>query len=105
MYLYKQKSFSFTLLLSAAFFVLFTLFILCKINSVSDTAEQTQADALQRALTRSAIHCYAAEGRYPESLEYLQEEYGIRWDSEQYVVDYEVFASNLLPSISVIPLS
>ena len=105
MYPHKQKSFPLTIILTVLLFIFFTIFILSNINSVSDTAAQTQADSLQRALMRSAVHCYAAEGRYPESLEYLQEEYGICWDSEQYVVDYEVFASNLLPSISVIPLS
>lgn len=75
------------------------------VASLSDTSEKSQADSLLQALKRSAVHCYAVEGRYPESLDYLKEYYGIHWNPEHYAVDYEVFASNLMPSITVIPLN
>ena len=45
--------------------------------------------------------CYAVEGRYPESLEYLEENYGIRVDREEYLVLYEVFADNVKPRFRV----
>ena len=99
------RSFSCSVILTITVFVLSVILFFQKINSLSETSMQSQADSLQNALVRSAVHCYAAEGRYPESLEVLQEEYGIHWDPEQYAVDYEIFASNLLPTISVIPLS
>lgn len=101
----QSKPFSISVILTVILFVLFVLLFCRNIHTLSETSSQAQADSLKNALTRSAIHCYATEGRYPESLKYLQEEYGILWDSEQYTVDYEIFASNLLPSISVIPLS
>ena len=101
----RRKTFSFSVILTITIFVLSVILFFKNMHSLSENSLQTQAESLQNALIRSAVHCYAAEGRYPESLEYLQEEYGIRWDTEQYTVDYEVFASNLLPSISVIPLS
>lgn len=75
------------------------------LSSVSDSADTSQADSLKQAITRSAVHCYAMEGRYPESLDYLQEQYGIEWDETRYTVDYEIFGSNMMPSITVIPHS
>ena len=101
----KQYSFHFSDILTAAVFILSAILFLQNLKFFSKTTSQTQADSLQNSLVRSAVHCYAAEGFYPESLEYLQEEYGIYWDPKQYAVDYEVFASNRLPAISVIPLS
>ena len=59
-------------------------------------------EQLETALRRSAVACYAAEGIYPPSIEYLQEHYGIQIDEERYTVIYEIFASNLMPDITVL---
>lgn len=75
------------------------------VTAVSDTADESQAESLKLAISRSAVHCYAMEGRYPESIDYLCEHYGIRWDPEKYAVDYEIFGQNLMPSVTVIPLN
>jgi len=57
---------------------------------------------LEDAVRRSAVACYAAEGIYPPTLEYLEEHYGIQVDREQYTVMYEIFASNLMPDVTVL---
>ena len=59
---------------------------------------------LEDVLRRTAVSCYAAEGVYPPSLEYMIEHYGIRFDEEVYRVDYRVIASNLMPDITVLEL-
>lgn len=41
------------------------------------------------------------EGSYPESLDYLKEHYGITYDPEKYIVDYEIIGSNLMPDVKV----
>ena len=46
--------------------------------------------------------CYAAEGAYPPSLEYLKEHYGVQIDGERYTVHYMVIADNLMPDITVL---
>ena len=56
---------------------------------------------LEDALRRGAAACYAAEGIYPPTVEYLQAHYGIQIDREKYHVFYEVFAENLMPQITV----
>lgn len=70
-------------------------------SSVRDTADASQLDSLRQAILRSAVHCYAMEGTYPESLDYIKEHYGIDWDSTKYVVDYEITGANLRPDVSV----
>ena len=57
---------------------------------------------LDEAVRRGAVTCYAAEGVYPPTLEYLQEHYGVQVDETKYTVFYEVFAENLMPDITVI---
>ena len=47
-------------------------------------------------------NCYAAEGVYPPTLEYMEEHYGIQIDRQRYTVHYEVFASNIMPDITVL---
>lgn len=59
---------------------------------------------LQQAVSRACVQCYAIEGRYPPSVEYLEEEYGIQIDQEKYAVFYSGFASNVMPEITVVPL-
>lgn len=66
-----------------------------------DSGEEARAQ-LETALRRSAVACYAAEGRYPQDVAYLEEHYGIRIDRSRYVVFYEVYGSNLMPQITVL---
>lgn len=59
---------------------------------------------LEDSLRRSAVACYAAEGIYPPDLAYLEDHYGIQIDRTRYAVFYEIFAENLMPSITVVEL-
>ena len=64
---------------------------------------QRSQETLRKAITRACIQCYAIEGRYPPSVEYLEENYGIQIDHDKYNVFYDGFASNIMPDITVIP--
>jgi hypothetical protein len=57
---------------------------------------------LEEAVRRGAVACYAAEGIYPPNLEYLEEHYGVQVDHERYTVAYDVFASNMMPDVTVL---
>ena len=63
-------------------------------------AEEKQQ--LEEALLQAAVSCYALEGAYPPSLDYLTEHYGIQINEKYFVVKYELYASNLLPDITVL---
>lgn len=59
---------------------------------------------LEDSLRRAAVACYAAEGIYPPTLDYLEEHYGIQIDRDRYAVFYDIFAENLMPGITVVEL-
>ena len=52
-------------------------------------------------MRRSALQCYVVEGVYPPDLAYLEDNYGLQVNTEDYYVTYEAFSSNLPPTIRV----
>lgn len=83
------------------FFVVVLLFC-AGIDGASGKAKEEQKANLEDAVWRSITQYYAIEGRYPESLEALKEQYGLQYDSELFFVDYQVFGANLMPDVTVI---
>ena len=69
--------------------------------SMSDRMDQEGAVTLRSANDRASVQCYAIEGRYPPSVQYLEENYGIEIDRSRFDVFYEGFASNIMPDITV----
>ena len=57
---------------------------------------------LEDSLRRAVVIGYAVEGQYPESVAYIEDHYGIVIDRSKYIVHYSIFASNLMPDITVI---
>lgn len=84
-----------------AFAILLFLF-LGGVNSVSDTTLAKQQESLETALNRSISQCYAVEGIYPPSLDYLTTHYGLTYDADVFLVDYEYYGGNLLPDVTVL---
>lgn len=72
------------------------------VNSNSKKVDSEQISILQNAIYRALVTCYAAEGFYPQSIAYLEDNYGISVDDTQFVVFYDGFASNILPSVRVV---
>ncbi len=65
-----------------------------------DAGENSSA-AIKAAVQRSALQCYAVEGAYPPDLKYLEDNYGLQINHEDFYVTYDAFASNLPPAIRV----
>ena len=72
-------------------------------NLASGQGEEGR-EQLELALRRAAVACYAAEGIYPPTLDYLTQHYGVQIQSERYAVFYDIFADNLMPEITVLDL-
>lgn len=64
--------------------------------------EEESITALREAVERSARQCYVVEGFYPPSLEYLEENYGLQINTDEFRVYYDIFASNIAPSVQVL---
>ena len=75
---------------------------LSAVSALEDSRQEEGRAHLEDALRRTAAACYAAEGIYPPSLDYMRQHYGISYDEEAYTVIYDVFASNLMPDITVL---
>ena len=74
------------------------------VHSVDQENAQTQgAAALRASILASAKQCCAIEGSYPSSLEHLEESYGLTINHDDYVITYECFADNIMPSVVVTP--
>lgn len=92
------------LLLPAAV-ILILVFFSVALNGLDSDRQDESLHQLEQALRRGCVACYAAEGVYPPTLDYLQEHYGIQVDQERYVVFYDIFAENLMPVITVLEIT
>lgn len=70
-------------------------------RAISDTLREQGVLSIRTSIINAAEQCYAIEGAYPSSLNQLMEQYGIRYDKSKYVVNYNVFAANVPPTVTV----
>ena len=78
------------------------LFFLTAVGRLEQGRKSEGMQQLEDALRRTAAACYASEGFYPPNVEYMQHHYGLQYDETAYRVHYEIFASNLMPEITVV---
>ena len=69
--------------------------------SFEHMSNMQQIDLLRQATRKAVVQCYAIEGEYPPNIEYLEEYYGLEYNHEKYFIDYEIFASNIMPNVDV----
>ena len=72
-------------------------------SAVHANAREQGAVALRDSVLAAAKQCCAIEGSYPSSFEYLEQKYGLTINEDDYVVSYEWFAGNVMPSVVVTP--
>ena len=63
--------------------------------------QDRQTELVKDSVVSCIVQCYALEGKYPDDLEYLAENYGLVMDSDRYIYHYDKFASNILPYVQV----
>lgn len=68
-------------------------------NSAANSRYMTES--IRSSISKAAVLCYSAEGAYPDSLGYLEENYGISYDKEKYIVHYSSGGGNIPPAITV----
>lgn len=73
------------------------------LNSLGETTEAERLRSVEAAVTKATVQCYAIEGQYPPTLGYLEDHYGLMVDRDRYIVQYSAFASNIMPTILVLP--
>ena len=82
-------------------FVALILAFVLLVNNITNKNSGRELQIVRDAVKNAALTCYAVEGSYPESLDYLREHYKLAYNKERFVVEYDAFASNLMPTITV----
>ena len=100
----RKKNVASTTLISAGLFILIFIFFLFAVSKATKGSVNEQSKNLKDAIDRAIIQCYVTEGRYPESFDYLQKNYGIIYDDELFRVDYVIFGTNMKPDVTIIKL-
>lgn len=86
--------------IALALLILLAIVLLLVWKPGRDLGDESAA-AIREAIRRSALQCYAVEGVYPPNLEYLEDNYGLEVNTEDFYVTYDAFASNLPPTVRV----
>ncbi len=89
-------------ILPCALFAAMLAWLITAVSNASSSTSEKELSALKTNIENSITMCYAIEGMYPESVEYLCESYGLIYDKSRYYVHYESFASNIRPTVTVL---
>lgn len=92
------NSFTISVIIFVAVIVLFVF----GISSISNSSVVNDKEILTEAIERDIVHCYCVEGMYPPSVKYMQEHYGLTYDADKYIVDYEYIGGNIMPKFMII---
>lgn len=87
---------------SLGLFAVLLFLIMAGFTRIEQVNHRNSSKLLLQKIDRAIVNCYAIEGTYPPSFEYLENNYGIHVDNQKYYVDYEVFAANIKPEIRLV---
>lgn len=89
-------------LLSLGLFLGVLAILLVGLQSAQEESRLEGLRIVEESVQRSIVTCYAIEGIYPDGIDYLEQNYNLIIDDSKYYIQYEVFASNIMPQITVI---
>ncbi len=101
----QQNSFWKGMVVPILLFLFLLIFLWIGVGNISSASDKESMKIRQDAVLRATVQCYAIEGMYPPDIQYLVDNYGVVYDQDRFIVHYEVFASNILPDITVIDLT
>lgn len=87
-----------TALLLAVFFTAMRFYT----NAITERTNEAQKEILQSAVENAMRTCYAIEGKYPDSIDYLIENYSLRYNEERFHIYFDAFATNVMPDVRII---
>lgn len=104
MHLYeKRPSFPWRgIVITVVIFVAVILLFSVMMSRTSSSADREQAQLLETAIRNAAVTNYAVEGNYPATLDEIVNNYGVIIDDDRFIVRYDVFAQNIMPTITVV---
>lgn len=88
--------------ISVTLFLLVMVGFLYAISKTDSLSKDEEKKLLKEAIDKCVMQCYVTEGRYPENIAYLEDNYGIIYDKDEYRIDYKVYGTNMKPEIDII---
>ncbi len=86
------------------FIVLFVLVIgilFRGFNNAFGMVNDKDLSRVKQNIKDGIVECYAIEGKYPESIEYLRDNYGVYLNEESYQIHYRYLGLNMMPEFKV----
>ena len=71
--------------------------------NMGGASPEKQAANYKEIIDKALVQCYALEGSYPADIHYLSK-YGVLFLDEQFYYSYDIFATNVMPSVVVAPI-
>lgn len=92
-----KKNIIFTVLL----FALILGFLVKGFDMLSTAEDKQDFKRVEDNLSTSIMSCYSIEGAYPESLDYLKDNYSFYYNEDEYQIHYRYLGVNLMPEFKV----
>ena len=89
------------ILKSLLFVIIISAVLIAGIFYISNMGSEQGIKLTREAAVRTAVECYAIEGIYPPNVQYMEDNYNLRYDKTKYYIHYDAFASNIMPTIEV----
>ena len=90
-----------SILIQSLSIMVLLLFIVC-ISIAAGGNKQRQKEYLEDALRRDITYCYTTTGAYPDSLDTIENKYGLVYDKNQFYIDYKVIGKNIYPKVTIL---
>lgn len=98
---FKKRIFS-SFTLSVVIFIAVIALFVYGISAVSNSSVVNDQEILSEAVNRDIVHCYCIEGMYPPNISYMEDHYGLIYDKDKFIVDYEYIGANIMPKVTII---
>ena len=100
----KNNGFARRLVLTLTVFAVLFVGVYLLVNRVGSASGSAETELVRDAVRSAVLTCYAVEGAYPVTIDYLKDHYGLAYNEDAYLVVYDAFASNVMPTIRVLEL-
>jgi len=91
----SARMFTMLLIISVCAYLVFAL------AAAGENNRAREPERIREIIDKALVQCYALEGGYPPDIEYLVH-YGVIIDTDKYFFDYDMFAINVKPVVTVI---